>query len=695
VNAVLASNIVCFLLYAVLALLLAIHWRGRPTGLLLLVACTITSCWALAASIDAGWEVGRAASGALETLRGGGWFACLAWVYRAGLQEGAGRRQARSLVLGSALLCLILVAIDLRFAASNAQTAQGLPFFALVSGRLLLAVGGLALATTFLRQATPATREAVKHLCIGVGALFAFDLFVYSEALLFRRVDPILASSRGAVSALVAPLVAVAAARNPVWSVNLYVSRNAVFLSAVLVGAGIYMLGLAAAGSLLRAIGGQWGLVLQIAFFFGAAILLAVLLFSENLKTLLKRQIRRHFFRARYDYREEWLRFVTALSSTDSDADLRQRALRAATQIVESTGAGLWLLEEDAFSLAARFRFPDAEEHEPCPGPFADQLELRSEAVLELCAPGDAGVVQMAPWVPEWLRRCEGAWLVLPLPHRGRVIGFIVLLEPSLPRSLSPEDAELMPIVARQVASYLAEEQAIRALHDASRFQEFSRRVAFFAHDLRNLAHELTLALANSRKHIQNEEFQRDLLALLEDSVSSLQRLLDQLGGNAADDGGRAHTDLVELLASSVGNRFSDKPPIELDLGNCESLPVSGDRERLVAVTGHLIRNATNAAGRQGHVGVTLRRDGREAIFEVVDDGPGMTAEFLRERLHHPFHSSTSGGYGLGLYQCRRLARELGGGLEIDSEQGRGTVARLRLPLLESADEAPMRARHP
>ena len=697
-TAVVASNIVCFLLYAVLAILLAIHWRGRPTGLLLLVACAVTSLWALTAALESGWSIGGAAStsGALETLRSGIWFACLAWAYREGLHERAFRRRAEILVAAAMLLCLVLIAIDLHLGASAAQPERAVEFFVLVSGRLLLAVAGLALATTFLREAAPATRDVVKYLCIGVGALFAFDLFVYSEALLFRRVDPMLASSLGAVSALAAPLIAVAAARNPTWSVSLYVSRSAVFLSAVLVGVGIYMLVLAAAGSLLRAVGGGWGPVLQIAFLFGAGILLVVLLFSKNLKSLLKLQIRRHFFRAKYDYREEWLRFVTALSSTDAGSDLRQRSLRAIAQIVESPGAGLWLLDEDAFSLAARVDFPDTQEHEPAPGPFADQVTARSDGVLELDAENGEGKLREAPWIPDWLRRCEGAWLVLPLPHRGSLIGFIVLLEPPVSRALGTEDAELMPIVARQVASYLAEEQAARALHDANRFQEFSRRVAFFTHDLRNLAHELTLALANARKHIRNEEFQRDLLSLLEDSVASLQRLLDQLGGDERHDQASTRTDLAELLTDSVGNRFSEKPPVQLDLGGCESLPVSGDRDRLVAVTGHLIRNATNAAGLRGHVEVRLRRSGQEGIFEVADDGPGMTAEFLRERLLRPFTPSQSGGFGLGLYQCRRLARELGGRLEIDSERGRGTVARLRLPLVEPAEipESAGRAAH-
>ena len=58
-----------------------------------------------------------------------------------------------------------------------------------------------------------------------------------------------------------------------------------------------------------------------------------------------------------------------------------------------------------------------------------------------------------------------------------------------------------------------------------------------------------------------------------------------------------------------------------------------------------------------------------------------MSQEFLRDRLLRPFGSTKPDGFGLGLYECRELARELGGELAIESKPGEGTVARVRLPL--------------
>ena len=62
------------------------------------------------------------------------------------------------------------------------------------------------------------------------------------------------------------------------------------------------------------------------------------------------------------------------------------------------------------------------------------------------------------------------------------------------------------------------------------------------------------------------------------------------------------------------------------------------------------------------------------------DNGPGMEARFIEEELFKPFRSTKMGGFGIGAYQCRVLARELGGELEAVSAPGAGTTMRLSLP---------------
>jgi len=137
----------------------------------------------------------------------------------------------------------------------------------------------------------------------------------------------------------------------------------------------------------------------------------------------------------------------------------------------------------------------------------------------------------------------------------------------------------------------------------------------------------------------------------------------------------------VQMVVATVRTRRGAESSLSLEHEPSEILPIAADPERLAAMSGHLVQNALDAAGAGGHVLVSLRRSGDHALLEVKDDGPGMAPELLRERLRHPFQSSKPDGFGLGLFQCHELAQELGGNLSIESAPGRGTAARLRLPL--------------
>ena len=324
---------------------------------------------------------------------------------------------------------------------------------------------------------------------------------------------------------------------------------------------------------------------------------------------------------------------------------------------------------------------PDTAEDPSTDSPFVLGLAGRGERVLDLGRPGDPGAAREAEWIPDWLRGWSSAWVLVPLMHRHELLGFMVLVRPDGRTRLHPEDGELLETVASHVAGHLAEEQHTRTLEEGRRFAELSRGLAFIAHDLRNLANELSLTLSNARKHIANPDFQKDMLLSMEESVTAMQRLLDRLKSGGVPTEPRAPTDLARLLGDALRGR-TEIGPVQVEVEPGTELRVAADPDRLVAMTGHLVRNAVEAAGEAGHVVVRLRREDGHGVVEVADDGPGMTPEFLHERLFHPFGSSKADGFGIGLYECRKLAEEMGGELVIESSPGHGTRARLRFPLV-------------
>jgi len=117
------------------------------------------------------------------------------------------------------------------------------------------------------------------------------------------------------------------------------------------------------------------------------------------------------------------------------------------------------------------------------------------------------------------------------------------------------------------------------------------------------------------------------------------------------------------------------------------------DRERLISIVTHLLRNAQDATPADGRIRIRLAaRDGLAEIA-IEDSGCGMEPEFVRTRLFRPFDTTKgSQGMGIGAYQVRSFAQEAGGRLDVWSEPGRGSRFTLCLPLAEPAVEVAARA---
>jgi signal transduction histidine kinase len=103
----------------------------------------------------------------------------------------------------------------------------------------------------------------------------------------------------------------------------------------------------------------------------------------------------------------------------------------------------------------------------------------------------------------------------------------------------------------------------------------------------------------------------------------------------------------------------------------------------------NLLVNAAQILARGGNVTVRTRAGGGgEAVLEVEDDGPGIPPEG-RERVFEVFYSTRGGGTGLGLPIARQIVERHGGSIEMETETGRGTTFRIRLPRRHRQVEPP------
>jgi signal transduction histidine kinase len=120
---------------------------------------------------------------------------------------------------------------------------------------------------------------------------------------------------------------------------------------------------------------------------------------------------------------------------------------------------------------------------------------------------------------------------------------------------------------------------------------------------------------------------------------------------------------------------------VSLDL-RAEGLIVRAIAEELNQVIRSLVQNALEAVGPGGQVKVKTREGDRQVIFEVTDNGPGISADSVT-RIFSPFFTTKPGsGRGLGLAIVQVVVARLGGSVEVSSVPLVETTFRVRLPAL-------------
>ncbi len=662
------------------AVQLALGWRGGARATVLVGAVAASAVWAGLGLAYAGWGGDRLWLGwrVADVVRSAGWSAFLLLLLAIGHSGGASRRLRQHLpvlvgaaILGAIALVWMFPGQPLRATAAADSVRLG---YALSLG---LAVFGLVCVEQLLRNTPPELRWGVKPLCVGLGGVFAFDLFLYADGVLFGRLDPAVWSAHGAVQACVIPFVAVSTVRNREWTVDIAVTRQVVFHTTALLGSGVYLLGVAAVGYYIRYFGGTWGAAVQVALLFAALLVLGTLVTSGTFRSKLRVFVTKNFFSYRYDYREEWLRFTNLLAAADAQGGIHERAVRALADLVESPGGALWLRRERAFRQVARWNAPEIVEAEPPGGALAAFL-ARTGWVVDLGEQRRRGPRAVDVEVPRWLEGWSDAWLVVPLVVGEELVGFAVLANPRVAVDLDWEVLDLLKTAGRQAASYLGQIEASAALLESEKFAAFNRMSAFVVHDLKNLVAQLSLLLKNAERHSDNPEFQRDMLATVRHVVERMNGLLLQL---------RLGTDPVENagpvdVAAVVRRVGQAKAAARAGLSVEAASPVFGlgHEDRLEHVVGHLVQNAIDATRAEGRVAVRVADDGRHAVVEVEDDGEGMTREFVQTRLFRPFQTTKREGMGIGTYESYQYVTALGGTIGVDSAPGRGTTVRLLLP---------------
>ena len=667
-----------FVGYVAFAVRMLLGWRRSVLpATLLLTAVLATALWGATGMAISLWDAPWLWLGAdvAETLRYALWFGFLAMLLEAPRNRGRGPIPRWVWALAAlALIASVALSDHLPLAGTLGSEGSRVGF----GLRLALAVFGLMLVEQLISGVHPHGRWAIKPLCLALAGVFGLDLLLYADATLLAALDLNIWAARGIANALVLPLIAIATARNPRWTIEMHVSRDVVFGSTALLVSAVFVLAVAASGYAVLYLGGDWGRTLQIELVFAAVLAFAVVATSGRFRSRLKVFVSKHFFSYRYDYRQEWLRFTRTLSTESSGPGLQERVIVALADLVESPAGMLWLNDgHDVFRPTARWNMAAVTAAEPKDGPLASFL-ARTGWVVGLSEFGLPTTPPEGLKLPSWLSEMKDPWLIVPLPSGvSDLLGFVILATPRAVIDVDWEVRDLLKTASRQAASYLGQLQASEALLEARKFDAFNRMAAFVVHDLKNLVAQLSLMLRNAERHRGNPEFQRDMLTTVEHVVGRMNGLMVQLRTSATPVENARTIDLEKLVRKVCVAKARDQSPPELDLA--PAVTTVGHEDRLERVIGHLVQNAIDATADGGTVSVGVRDSEGHAMVEVVDSGIGMSAEFVRERLFKPFQTTKPGGMGIGVYESFQYVTGLGGQMLIESEPGRGTRVRVLL----------------
>jgi two-component system sensor histidine kinase TctE len=273
------------------------------------------------------------------------------------------------------------------------------------------------------------------------------------------------------------------------------------------------------------------------------------------------------------------------------------------------------------------------------------------------------------------------------------------LVEDRAPNDLAPLELTAAPQELRSLVRAL--NQLLAAVQESIAAQR--RFISNAAHQLRTplagLKSQTEIALKSNR----DAELATRLERVHEGAVRSAH-LVNQLltltraEPEAAGALPRSSVDLRALVVALVAEGVPRALQAGIDLGiedapedtppNAESVRVTGAEVLLREAVFNLVDNAIRYAGRSAEVTVSVKRQGKHAVVEVTDNGPGLPADQLEAVFGRFVRATHEGsGCGLGLAIVREIAQRHHGEVTLHAVVPHGLCARLRLPLAESVQD--------
>lgn len=386
---------------------------------------------------------------------------------------------------------------------------------------------------------------------------------------------------------------------------------------------------------------------------------LLLLVFASSFKKRIRNFFLRHFTRQRYDWQKIWEDFTYRISLITDIEKIKSSIKDAVSRIME-------LAEVEVFVFDKKAPFEER---------FADWILRYGEAFKPKDVLNNSGNV-----FPQAYRFFEDNRIEIAAPLYGdkKIIGIISLKT----NESNFVDKELLKVLCLQASSVILNCWAYQKLGDAEKKESIYKLSSFVIHDVKNYVNNLSLLVANKDK-FHKPEFQEDALFTLENTIEKMKRLMEEfkaLRGDLAINKQECNLGgLIEEVIKDLGkDRFRD---VNLVVNVNNTIDVFVDAHYIHKVFLNLLVNSLEAMGNRGELSITAQSLNGYAILVIKDNGCGMSKEFMETKLLRPFASTKPKGLGIGLYQCKAIIEAHGGKIDVQSEENKGTIFRVSLPV--------------
>jgi len=545
---------------------------------------------------------------------------------------------------------------------------------------VLLNLTSLVVLEQLYRGANVAAKSSITPLVIALGGIFVFDFVLYAQATMVGGIEFDFWYSRGYLSALAVPLLLISLRRFKEGSVRIFVSRNVVFYSSMLMIAGLYLLLMAIAGYLINYFGGEWGQLVSFGFFILGSIVLAVLLITETVRRQVKVFISKHFFANKYEYREEWLELIGKIEAANAE-DYYQMSLNIMMSKVDASGGVI--LKADA-NHKFKVKYSDELELDES---FNDDLILLGHFtknqgwIIDINEYNEDPLSYSGLFIHPKIWQSVDVNILVPIFIGKEFYGFFVLASADEHKKFNWEDRDLLFAIAKQLGSFISLNEANDKLAESKQFDAFNQMSAFLVHDLKNVQAQLSLITSNAIQHRDNPEFVDDVFETVELATERLAKVLTQLRNKQVAESISKRVDLGDIIKRVIAQRNVILPHVIIN--DAEACLVTIDDERFFSVMNHLIQNAQEATADDGRVKVSLAKQQDHFSLIVSDNGCGMSDSFIKSRLFKPFDTTKgNAGMGIGVFEAKQFFESISGSLTVESVEGQGTKMIICLPVL-------------